>query len=118
MKKICLFFIVLVSVIFAVNLYAETYDCKNCNGTGIWEMTRICRRCGGSGELRGEVKVCEKCLGEKYVIDRFGDRVPCKRCEGRGGYMTEGGGTCDKCNGTGEEEMPCPNCKGRGTVEK
>ena len=114
MKKICLFFIVIVSVIFAVNLYAE-YDCKSCDGTGfLVGLTKNCTKCGGSGELRGEVKVCEKCRGEKYEIDRFGDRVPCERCEGRGGYMTEGGRTCDKCNGSGEEKVKCPMCKGRG----
>lgn len=92
----------------------EVYDCKRCGGSGIDPNTKNCPYC-----TRGRVKGfrdCEKCKGNGYIIDRFGDKIKCSNCDGaKKIYVDE---KCAYCNGTFTVSMDCLACKGRGKVEK
>jgi len=92
---------------------------KRLNG----ELSEICGRCEGSGEIP-----CRICQGKGCTICKecggTGEASRCTRCSGVG-LMT-----CSKCNGTGEYkgkecikcsgegELLCTTCKGEGSVSK
>ena len=93
----------------------ETYTCKRCDGTGYEpSMTKNCPYCN-----RGRVqhfRDCEKCHGDGYTINKYGDKEKCYNCDGTGKkYVDE---ICSYCNGTGSVKMTCTQCHGSGTVNK
>ena len=99
---------------------AKEVVCGYCRGRG--DVTVKCRRCNGSGKVRGS----DRDMSGKFVLDNrvecpvcYGDKKitqTCPRCSGDRRVVVRT--KCQTCNGSGKvvqsKKMTCPVCKGEG----
>lgn len=98
----------------------KTFDCKPCDGTGVF--TGTCRTCNGAGTKTIPAKPCFACHGSRLFKGskciRCGGTgeykpattVPCRKCSGTGTFTA----TCSRCEGSGDFQVTCRKCGGSG----
>jgi DnaJ-class molecular chaperone len=55
---------------------------------------------------------CYTCYGSGAEVER-----DCRACEGTGRALHNMDFPCDKCKGTGDDDVQCKDCKGTGQVD-
>jgi RecJ-like exonuclease len=54
---------------------------------------------------------CYTCYGSGAEVER-----DCRACEGTGRALHNTDFPCDKCKGTGDDDVACKDCKGTGVI--